>query len=159
MGAVQATEPEEQRFDVADNVFDVVLQEGQEAQPAGREGLPPDGRLLRNPARQIGYLVGLVAAPARRWRAAGLNESSGHAELAGLQARVPKGGDDDELVALPLGGLAELQVEGLAGRRHHGAVGRASSPVEVPVALVTTVIQSPAPLGEQITQRHLDSFD
>jgi hypothetical protein len=37
--------------------------------------------------------------------------------------------------------------------------GRASSPVKVPVALVTTVIQSPAPLGEQITQRHLDSFD
>jgi hypothetical protein len=31
--------------------------------------------------------------------------------------------------------------------------------VKVPVALVTTVIQSPTPLGEQITQRRLDSFD
>jgi hypothetical protein len=69
----------------------------------------------------------------------------GEADLLPLQCGVPEGGNHDELVAVPLGGLAELDVE----RFPVGAItlpsGRVISPVKVPVARVTTVIQSPLP--------------
>src|ERR1700750_1392116 len=48
----------------------------------------------------------------------------GEAELALLQDGVPEGGDDDESVSVPLGGLPELQVERLSGRRDYVAIGR-----------------------------------
>jgi hypothetical protein len=35
-----------------------------------------------------------------------------------------KGGDDDELVAVPFAGLGELEVEGISGRRDLVAVGQ-----------------------------------
>jgi hypothetical protein len=54
----------------------------------------------------------------------------GEADLLPLQGGVVEGGDDDELVAFPLGGLAELDVERLSGGGYHGAVGQ--------VALVRT---------------------
>ena len=69
----------------------------------------------------------------------------GEADLPALQGGVPEGGDDDELVAGPLGGLAELDVERLAGGGMTVPSGMVISPVKVPVALVTTVIQSPLP--------------
>src|SRR6202021_3360561 len=48
----------------------------------------------------------------------------GEADLLPLPGGVPEGGDDDELVAVPLGGLAELDVECLSGGGNHGAVGQ-----------------------------------
>ena len=39
-----------------------------------------------------------------------------------MQGRVPEGADDDELVALPLAGLGELDIEGFPGRGDHVAV-------------------------------------
>jgi hypothetical protein len=39
----------------------------------------------------------------------------GEADLLPLQGGLQEGGDDDELVAVPLGGLAELDVERLYG--------------------------------------------
>ena len=40
----------------------------------------------------------------------------GEADLLPLQGGVPEGGADDELAAVPLAGLAELDVERLSGR-------------------------------------------
>src|SRR5215470_11735889 len=56
----------------------------------------------------------------------------GEAELLALQGCVVEGGDDDEQVAVPLGGLAELEVERLSGRGDHGAVGQGHLPGEGP---------------------------
>ena len=56
----------------------------------------------------------------------------GEADLLPLQGRVPEGGDDDELVAVPFGGLAELKVERLSGRADHSAVGQRHLPGEGP---------------------------
>jgi hypothetical protein len=43
------------------------------------------------------------------------NSWLGEADLPALQRGVVEGGDDDEPVAIPLGGLAELDVERLSG--------------------------------------------
>src|SRR6185437_16516588 len=56
----------------------------------------------------------------------------GDADLLALQGGVVKGGDDDELVAVPLGGLAELEVERLSGRGDHSTVGQGHLPGEGP---------------------------
>jgi hypothetical protein len=53
--------------------------------------------------------------------------------------------DDAELVTVPLAGLGELEVERLSVRRNRFAVGQGHLPVNVPLALVTTVIQSSPP--------------
>ena len=45
-----------------------------------------------------------------------LRPALGEADLPPLYRGVVEGGDDDELVAVPLGGLAELDVERLSGR-------------------------------------------
>lgn len=58
----------------------------------------------------------------------------GEAEPAFLLGGVPEGGD--ELVAVPLHGLAELDVEFLSCRRITVPSGRVISPVSVPVARV-----------------------
>src|SRR5258708_17064452 len=76
---------------------------------------------LRQPAREI-------RLPRASWRCSLLGE----ADLPPLQGVVPEGGDDDELVANPLGGLGELHVERLSGRRGHGAVGQGQLPGEGP---------------------------
>jgi hypothetical protein len=47
----------------------------------------------------------------------------GEAELLLLQCGVPERGDDDEPVAVPLGGLPELEVERFSGRGDCAAVG------------------------------------
>src|ERR1700759_4588337 len=47
----------------------------------------------------------------------------GEAELLRLQVGVPKSGDDDQPVTVPLGRLPELEVERIAGRGDHLAVG------------------------------------
>jgi hypothetical protein len=69
----------------------------------------------------------------------------GEADLLALQGGVVEGGDDDELVAVPLGGLTELDVECLAGGGITVPSGRVICPLKVPVEWVTTVIQSPVP--------------
>src|SRR5439155_23832000 len=69
----------------------------------------------------------------------------GEAELLSLQCRVQEGSDDNEPVALPLGGLPELEVEAFPVGAITVPSGRVISPVKVPVAFVTTVIQSPLP--------------
>ena len=89
---------------------------------------------FRQPAREI-------RLPRASWHCSPLGE----ADLPPLQGGVVEGGDDDELVAVPLGGLAELDVERLSGRGITVPSGRVISPVKVPVELVTTVIQSPLP--------------
>jgi hypothetical protein len=43
----------------------------------------------------------------------------GESELFGLQRCVPEGRDEDELVAVPLAGLGELEVECLVGRGNY----------------------------------------
>jgi hypothetical protein len=58
---------------------------------------------------------------------------------------VPRGGDRDDEVAVPLDGLSELEVERLAGPGMTSPSGNVISPVKVPVTFVITVIQSPAP--------------
>jgi len=57
MGAVQTMKPEEQGFDVADDVFDVVLHEGQQPQPAARERLRLDGRRIDRLAQGASVVV------------------------------------------------------------------------------------------------------
>src|SRR5438270_8049880 len=56
----------------------------------------------------------------------------GEAELLRLKSGVIEGGDDDEPVAVPLGGLAELQVECLACGGDHLAVREGHLPGEGP---------------------------
>jgi AcrR family transcriptional regulator len=56
----------------------------------------------------------------------------GESDLPPLQGGVVEGGDDDELVPGPLGGLAELEVERFTGRGDHGAVGQGHLPGEGP---------------------------
>jgi hypothetical protein len=51
-------------------------------------------------------------------------EVLGEAELLGLRRGVPEGGDPDEPVAGPLGGLPEVEVERLSRRGDHVAVGQ-----------------------------------
>jgi len=56
----------------------------------------------------------------------------GEANLPRLQSGIPEGGNDDELVAVPLRGLAELDVERFACRGDHLAVGPDHLPAEGP---------------------------
>jgi hypothetical protein len=56
----------------------------------------------------------------------------GKAELLCLKSGVPEGGDHDEPVAVPLGGLAELDVERLPVGGMTLPSGRVISPVKVP---------------------------
>jgi AcrR family transcriptional regulator len=85
---------------------------------AGRSGhLRTKNRPGITPPDQERY--GTTAGPAAAGRLAGAgcrgpagrSSPLGEAELLPLPGGVPEGGDDDELVAVPLGGLAELDAE------------------------------------------------
>jgi len=89
---------------------------------------------MRRPARDAG-----------RSRAGWLPGLLWESGLLSLQRCVPEGGDDDELVTVPLAGLGEPEVERLSCRGDTVPLGRVIAPVNVPVTLVTTVIQSPSP--------------
>jgi hypothetical protein len=65
----------------------------------------------------VGRLASRIAAS--RLTPSGLTES----DLLCLQRGVPERGNSDELVALPLAGLAEVEVERLSCRGNHCAVG------------------------------------
>src|SRR5438132_14120909 len=82
--------------------------------------------LDQNPVNAISGPLGAgprVRQP-KRWSRLGVAWLLGEADLLPLNSGVPEGGDDDELVALPLAGLGELEVERLSGWRNHFAVGQ-----------------------------------
>src|SRR5450631_2128682 len=54
----------------------------------------------------------------------------GEADLLCLQGGVPEGEDLDDLVAVPLDGLAELEVERFSCRGNYGPVGQGHLPGE-----------------------------
>ena len=76
---------------------------------------------IRRPAREI-----------RSLRAGRHPSLLGEADLLRLQSGVPEGGNYDEEVAVPLRGLAELDVERFSCRGDHFAIGEDHLPGEGP---------------------------
>jgi hypothetical protein len=92
---------------------------------------------LTDPEQRFAAMLQLRAVypadrePAGRLAASRLPPSGlAESDLLGLQGGVPEGGDGDELIALPLAGLAEVEVERLSRRGDHRAVGQRHFPGE-----------------------------